>query len=195
VNCGNSISDAEDTDLALKVQKRDEAAFRRLCDKHHPWISGKVLRSMRHTEDSEEVVADILFKVWCHAHNWDPKVGTFYSWLGIVARNTIIDAIRKRVRLKEVMQALAEEIESESAFIEHEVPLRENEILAHNMLMGAFKRVKNPNYRAAWTLHYLEGQSIHEVAIKLNCNPNTVKTWVFRCREALAAILTATDWS
>ena len=52
-------------------------------------------------QDAEEVASDVFIKVWQKLSKWDTEQGSFQAWLNTVARNTIIDAIRKRDRIRE----------------------------------------------------------------------------------------------
>ena len=107
----NDLNATEDTYLATQAKQGDEAAFSQLFDKHYNWVYSKAYRILKDHHDTEEVSLDVFTKVWQKLHNdkWDPNKGSFQAWLNIVARNTIIDAIRKRDRIRESLLTLEEQ--------------------------------------------------------------------------------------
>ena len=99
----NDLSAVEDTYLATQAKAGNDAAFRQLFDKHYKWVYNKAYRMLGNYQDTEEVASDVFIKVWqkLSKNKWDPEKGSFQAWLNMVARNTIIDATRKRNRIRE----------------------------------------------------------------------------------------------
>ena len=139
----------EDTHLAMLTKAGDESAFRLLYDKHNNWVYSKTHRILRNHQDTEEVCADIFFKVWRKIDKWDTDQGSFQAWLNVVARNTIIDAIRKKKRIRESL--LSTENESDVPLSEHEdskpTPDKQLESReAQEILEQALQQVTKPNH-------------------------------------------------
>ncbi|MDD9973599.1 MAG: RNA polymerase sigma factor, partial [Candidatus Poribacteria bacterium] len=126
---------------------------------------------------------------------WDTEQGSFQAWLNTVARNTIIDAIRKRDRIRErPLSGLPDDDEQPLSKYEDPCPGPEQELEAaeaQQILESALEQVTKPNHRIAWMLRHLEGYSIAEIARILNRKEGTVKIWIFRCTEELRKILIA----
>ena len=99
----NDASHVEDTYLAMQAKTGDEAAFRKLFDKHYRWVYNKSYRMLGNYQDAEETASDVFVKLWqkLGMGKWDSDQSSFYAWLNTVARNTIIDAIRKRGQIRE----------------------------------------------------------------------------------------------
>ena len=193
----NDLSAVEDTYLATEAKAGNDAAFRQLFDKHYGWVYSKAYRMLGNYQDTEEVASDVFVKVWqkLSKNKWNAEKGSFQAWLNMVARNTIIDAIRKRNRIREHPiggspdddeQPLSE-YEDPSADPEQELEASE----AQQILESALEQVTKPNHRIAWMLRHLEGYSIAEIARILNRKEGTVKIWIFRCTEELRKILVA----
>ena len=112
-----------------------------------------------------------------------------------MARNTIIDAIRKRDRIRErPLSGSPDEDEQPLSQYEDPRPGPDQEYEAaeaQRILEGALEQVTKPNHRIAWMLRHLEGYSIAEIARILNRKDGTVKIWIFRCTEELRKILIA----
>ena len=164
-----------------------------MFDKHYNWVYSKTYRMLSNHQDTEEVSLDIFMKVWQKIGKWDTVQGSFQAWLNVVAKNTIIDAIRKKERIREAL--LSMEDESELPLVEHQDqrPTPEKQVEsreAQEILEWALEMVKKPNHRVAWILRHLEGCSIAEISQTLQRKEGTVKIWIFRCTEELRQILT-----
>ncbi len=187
----NDLSAAEDTHLAALAKQGDERAFSRLFDKHYKWVYSKAHRMLGNVQDSEEVAMDVLLKVWQKLDKWDTEQGSFQTWLNTVARNTIIDAIRKRERILKPSMSLPKD-ELPPVEYEDTRPGPERQLVAREaqeILESALLQVTKPNHRIAWMLRHLEGYSIAEIAHILNRKDGTVKIWIFRCTGELRQIL------
>lgn len=189
----DDLSAQEDTKLAVLTKEGNETSFRVLFDKHYSWVYSKTYRMLCNHQDTEEVSLDIFMKVWQKIDKWDTDQGSFQAWLNVVAKNTIIDAIRKKERIREAL--LSMEDESEVPLVEYEdsrpTPDKQVESQeAQEVLEQALQLVKKPNHRVAWILRHLEGYSIAEISQTLQRKEGTVKIWIFRCTEELRQILT-----
>ena len=178
--------------------------IRKLFDKHYKWVYNKAYGMLKNHQDSEETSQDVFVKVWekLRLGKWDPDQGSFQAWLNTVARNTIIDAIRKRDQILEQPLSGSPD-EDEQPFEldqyadprpgpEHEVETAEAQLI----LESALEKVTKPNHRIAWILRHFENYPIKEIARILNRTESTVKVWIFRCTEELQKIILAkgTDW-
>ena len=193
----NDLSAVEDTYLATQAKAGNDAAFRQLFDKHYKWVYNKAYRMLGNYQDTEEVASDVFIKVWqkLNKNKWDSEKGSFQAWLNMVARNTIIDAIRKRNRIREHPLSGSPD-EDEQPLSKYEDPYSGPEqeleaVEAQQILESALEQVTKSNHRIAWMLRHLEGYSIAEIARILNRKEGTVKIWIFRCTEELRKILVA----
>ena len=184
-------SDQEDTQLATLTKARDESAFRLLYNKHFNWVFSKTYRMLQNHQDTEEVCSDIFVKMWEKIDKWDTDQGSFQAWLNVVAKNTIIDAIRKKERIREMLLNVDADADMPSEY-EDSRPTPDRLIEskeAQEILEQALAHVTKPNHRTAWILRHLEGCSIAEISEMLNRKEGTVKIWIFRCSQELKQIL------
>ena len=193
----NDLSAVEDTYLATQAKAGNDAAFRQLFDKHYKWVYNKAYRMLGNYQDTEEVASDVFVKVWqkLNKNKWDEEKGSFQAWLNMVARNTIIDAIRKRNRIREHPLSGPQD-DDEQPLSQYEDPYSGPEqeleaVEAQQILENALEQVTKSNHRIAWMLRHLEGYSIAEIARILDRKEGTVKIWIFRCTEELRKILVA----
>ena len=184
-------SDQEDTHLATLTKERDESAFRLLYNKHFSWVFSKTYRMLQNHQDTEEVCSDIFVKMWEKIDKWDTDQGSFQAWLNVVAKNTIIDAIRKKERIRESLLNVDADADMPSEYEDNRpTPDRLIESQeAQEILEQALAQVTKPNHRTAWILRHIEGCSIAEISQTLDRKEGTVKIWIFRCAQELKQIL------
>lgn len=183
----------EDLQLATLAKEGDDIAFEQLFNKHYSWVYSKAYRMLGNYQDTEEVTQDVFIKVWQKLKKWDTAQGSFQAWLNTVARNTIIDAIRKRERIREApLSGQPDDDEVPLSQYEDPRPGPDRQLEAREaqeILESALAMVTKPNHRIAWMLRHLEGYSIAEIARILDRKDGTVKIWIFRCTQELRQIL------
>lgn len=90
----SSISPQTTAMLAVRNQ-RDRAAFAALFDHFAPRLKGFVLRSGVSNAQAEEIVQDVMLTVWRKAQQFDPQRAQVSAWIYQIARNRLIDLLRK----------------------------------------------------------------------------------------------------
>ena len=167
----------------------DEAFFESLFDKHYKRIYDQAYRILHNHQDSEEVSTDVFMKIWGKIGVWDTEIkDKEVAWINVVAKNTIIDAIRKKKRNNESLINLEDESEIPLAGYKDGQPTPDKQAETketQEILNREVQLVKNPNHRKAWALHHLKGQSVIEISRSLGCCVNTVKIWIFRCNQEI----------
>jgi RNA polymerase sigma-70 factor, ECF subfamily len=97
------LRDGEDEWSALMraAVAGDSAAYQRLLSAIAPVLRATARRGLARAgqpvDQAEDIVQDILFAVHLKRHTWDPKA-PFAPWLFAIARNKLIDALRRRGR-------------------------------------------------------------------------------------------------
>ena len=88
-----------ETEWMLAVRdRRDRAAFARLFDHFAPRLKGFVMRAGAGAAEAEDIVQDVMIKVWQRAHQFDPETAQVSGWIYRIARNQQIDRYRKDKR-------------------------------------------------------------------------------------------------
>ena len=121
----------------------DEGAYHRLLRSVTPVLRAGarrgLLRAGQPVDQSEDIVQDILLAVHLKRHTWDSNA-PFAPWLFAIARNKLIDALRRRgrrvfVNIDDFAELLPDEPKTEratSAEIEAQLktlPARQREVL------------------------------------------------------------------
>jgi len=82
--------------VARVANTRDKQEFSELFDHFAPRIKSFILKTFPGSELlAEDLVQDVMIKVWDKAHLYKPEVAAVSTWIFTLARNTRIDQIRK----------------------------------------------------------------------------------------------------
>src|SRR5450755_2892373 len=94
--------------LVRGVRERDSAAFEQLYDRYHQLVYGIARRILPDAEAAEDVTQAAFLKLWTNPEAF--RGGHFSGWLGRVARNCTIDALRRRAVRREAIAPAAEAV-------------------------------------------------------------------------------------
>ncbi len=175
---GSSISDAEL--LGRFVTGRDEAAFELLVWRHAPLVFGVCRRVLHDLHDAEDALQATFLALARHAgrlHRREAVAG----WLYQVARRTALRARadRERRAARERPSRAAEDLPAPS---DPSLQPEREEVRA--ILDAEVSRLPE-RFRVPVILCYLEGKTVNEAALILNCSRGTVASRLARGRERL----------
>ena len=127
--------------------------------------------------DRKEIVAEAVAKAWNHRDSYDPGKASFQTWVGRIARNTLLDHIRK-AKPKDDASAHADDGRVAKA---PDTPMMEDEgVEAVLKAVGCLPE----NYQKVITL-LSEGKGPQEIAEILGCSHNAATIKCCRARKAL----------
>ena len=187
------MADADaDALLVERVKHGDVRAFEMLVVKYQRRIERLIGRMVRDTD----LVQDIAQESFIRAYRAIPQFrgeSAFYTWLYRIAVNTakkaLVDMKRDPVVLESSMHSGDDGDETsrgENALTDGETPeslLASKEVAAAvNAAIGALSE----DLRQAVTLREIEGLSYEEISEAMNCPIGTVRSRIFRAREAIA---------
>lgn len=176
-----------DRQLVKRVQKGDKRAFDLLVLKYQHKIMGLVARYIRDHSEVQDVVQEAFIK----AYRALPKFrgeSAFYTWLYRIAINTAKNYLVARNRRPpgtDIDLDDAEYIEGQSVLKEIANP--ENRLSTRELKTVIDKAIKQlpEDLRTAVTLREFEGLSYEEIAHVMDCPVGTVRSRIFRAREAI----------
>ncbi|MEY4593110.1 MAG: polymerase sigma factor RpoE [Pseudomonadota bacterium] len=178
--------------LVQKAQAGDEAAFSQLVIKYQRKLSRLVSRLVRNSGEAEEVVQEAFIKAFRALPNFRGD-SAFYTWLyriGInTAKNHLLTASRRVQTLSDYDSDDAEHFVEPNGL--HELATPES-ILQSKQIAETVNRAMNnlpDELRTAITLREIEGCSYEEIAEQMGCPIGTVRSRIFRAREAISAEL------
>ena len=174
--------ESEWTDLMRAANSGDGAAYHRLLTVITPVLRATAQRGLARagqpTDQCEDIVQEILLAVHLKRHTWDPAA-PFGPWLFAIARNKLIDSLRKRGRRVFV------DIDDFTDVLPAEPPreqLPAGEVGAH--LASLPQRQREVLQSIA-----VESASIRETATKLAMSEGAVRVALHRGLASLAAKL------
>jgi RNA polymerase sigma-70 factor (ECF subfamily) len=176
-----------DQELVARVQQGDKKAFDLLVLKYQQKITNLISRYIR---DPHEVL-DVTQEAFIKAYRAIPKFrgdSAFYTWLYRIAINTAknyLVAQGRRPPSDDVEAEMAEQMDVGVRLKETGTP--ENHVLTEEISMTVQKAIDDlpEDLRTAIVLRELEGMSYEEIANAMSCPVGTVRSRIFRAREAI----------
>lgn len=176
-----------DKELVERVQNGDKAAFDLLVLKYQSRIVNLVSRFVRNPADAMDVTQEAFIKAYRALPNFRGD-SAFYTWMYRIAVNTAKNflAVQSR-RPNEADQDISEieQIEGDNALKEQATP--EHMLLRDEIQSTVINAIENlpEDLRMAIMLREVEGLSYEEIAAVMECPIGTVRSRIFRAREAI----------
>ena len=184
-----------DAPLVERVKRGDQRAFEMLVVKYQRRVERLIARMVRDTD----LVPDIAQETFIRAYRAFPNFrgdSAFYTWLYRIAVNTAKKALMELKRDPLVTQAAlaSREDEDETSRVENELSDGETpeSLMASKQIaqeVNAAVEALSEDLRQAITLREIEGLSYEDIAEVMNCPIGTVRSRIFRAREAIATRL------
>jgi len=182
-----------DAPLIDRVKNGDVKAFEMLVVKYQRRIERLIGRMVRDVD----LVPDIAQETFIRAYRAIPQFrgeSQFYTWLYRIAVNTAKKALMELKRdplITESARASRDGDDDETSRAENELTTGETpeSLLASKevaMTVNAAIEALSEDLRQAITLREIEGLSYEEIAELMNCPIGTVRSRIFRAREAIA---------
>ena len=176
-----------DQQLVARVQRGEKAAFDLLVLKYQSRIVNLVSRFVRNPSDALDVTQEAFLKAYRALPSFRGE-SAFYTWMYRIAVNTAKNwlAIQsRRTADSEIDYEEIERIEGNNALKEYATPehlLLKDEI--QETVIAAIEDLPE-DLRLAITLREVEGLSYEEIATVMECPIGTVRSRIFRAREAI----------
>lgn len=176
-----------DQELVERVQRGDTRAFDLLVRKYQHKIVSVITRYVSDWSEAQDVSQEAFLRAYraIHAFRGD---SAFYTWMYRIAINTA-----KNYLVSQGRRPPTDDIPIEDAVI-HEGSLRlrematpERELMRQEIEQTVFATVEGlpEELRVAITLREVDGLSYEEIAETMNCPIGTVRSRIFRAREAI----------
>ncbi|MGD8483365.1 MAG: RNA polymerase sigma factor RpoE [Thioalkalispiraceae bacterium] len=177
------------TDKALieRVQQGDKKAFDLLVLKYQNRIMKVLSRYLYDQNEVQDMAQEAFIKAYRALPNFRGD-SAFYTWLYRIAINTAknhLVAQGRRPPSADIDAAEAEQYDGASALKEYASP--EREVLKDEIQKVVAKAIDElpDDLKTAITLRELEGMSYEEIAEAMDCPIGTVRSRIFRAREAV----------
>lgn len=173
--------------LVERVQAGDKRAFDLLVIKYQSRIVNVISRYLRDPVEAMDLAQEAFIKAYRALPNFRGE-SAFYTWLYRIAINTAknhLVAQSRRPPTDDVEATEAEQFEGQSALKENATP--ESMMLRDEIQKVIFSAIEAlpDDLRTAITLRELEDMSYEEIAEAMDCPIGTVRSRIFRAREAI----------
>ncbi|MCW5237455.1 RNA polymerase sigma factor RpoE [Verminephrobacter eiseniae] len=188
-------SPAENSDLQLveRTVAGDQRAYELLVIKYQRRIERLIGRMVRDTDLVQDIAQETFIRAYRALHQFRGDA-QFYTWLYRIAVNSAKKALMEMKRNPVISEnALrGNEQEDETSYLGHELTSDETPetVLAAQevaQVVNAAVQDLPEDLRQAVVLREIEGLSYEEIAAAMGCPIGTVRSRIFRAREAISA--------
>ena len=177
-----------DLSLVRRVQAGERGAYDLLVLKYQHKVVKLVMRYVRNPADAEDVAQEAFIKAYRALPQFRGD-SAFYTWLYRIAINTAKNALvsRERNPVGYELDAPGHEDGADMSGRLRDPDTPEGLALSEeirNIVHGAIGALPE-DLRTAIVLRELEGLSYEEIAATMNCPVGTVRSRIFRAREAI----------
>ncbi|MDO5288152.1 MAG: RNA polymerase sigma factor RpoE [Pseudomonadota bacterium] len=181
---------------ALLVERAvagDQRAYELLVIKYQRRIERLIARMVRDVDLVQDIAQETFIRAWRALHQFRGDA-QFYTWLYRIAVNTakktLLELKRDPVLVEAALQSSGDDDETsrrENELTSESTP--ESELAAREIAaaVNAAMEALPEELRQAVTLREIEGLSYEEIAEAMNCPIGTVRSRIFRAREAISA--------
>lgn len=187
------MGDSEvDQQLVERAQRGDKYAFELLVVKYQRRLARLISRFVRDAAEVDDVTQEAFIKAYRALPAFRGE-SAFYTWLyriGINTAKNYLLALKRRAPTS--TSSNTEDAEGfEDADLLQEVSTPENELMSKQVVEVVNSSLQElpDDLRTALTLREIEGLSYEEIASVMNCPIGTVRSRIFRAREAISTNL------
>lgn len=181
------LTQEQDQQLVERVQQGEKRAFDLLVLKYQHKIYALVMRFVHDTQEAQDVAQEAFIKAYRALGNFRGE-SAFYTWLYRIAINTAKNHLVAKGRRPPDVDIEADDAE----FFIGDNGLKDIDTPEHNLLRDEIEQVVHKaihqlpeDLRTALTLREFDGLSYEEIAEVMQCPVGTVRSRIFRAREAV----------
>ena len=178
-----------DQQLVARAQRGDKKAFELLVVKYQRKLARLLSRFVRDASEVEDVAQETFIKAYRALPSFRGD-SAFYTWLyriGInTAKNYLVSLGRRAPTVTGVDSEEAEGFEEGDQLRDLNTP--ENQMMSRQLAETVNQALQElpEELRTAITLREIDGMSYEEIAQIMSCPIGTVRSRIFRAREAIA---------
>ncbi|MDH5784763.1 MAG: RNA polymerase sigma factor RpoE [Chromatiales bacterium] len=176
-----------DQELVRRVQQGDKKAFDLLVLKYQQRIAKLVSRYVRDQDEVLDVTQEAFIKAYRALANFRGD-SAFYTWLYRIAINTAKNYLVAQGRRPPATDVDADDavyVDGGYRLSDHDTP--EQLVQRDEVERVIYETIDSlpEDLRTAITLREMEGLSYEEIAVTMDCPVGTVRSRIFRAREAI----------
>jgi RNA polymerase sigma factor (sigma-70 family) len=171
----NGMSDKEILELSYKKP----SSFGELFDRHYKRFMRIAQKTLRSTEDAEDVVQDTFVRIYKYGKKFPQNGGEFVPWSNTIFKNCLADQINK---YKKLTVTLTEEIENTNPYLQTSELQSETSESDKNYVQFVLKKMDGVTAEII-NLRYILGKPFKEIAKILNIKNSTARVRVHRSKK------------
>lgn len=187
------LSSDSDLQLVERTVAGDQRAYELLVIKYQRRIERLIARMVRDTDLVQDIAQETFLRAYRALHQFRGEA-QFYTWLYRIAVNTakktLVEMKRDPVMLESALHVGEDDDETFRARNEPSTDETPETVMAAQEIAAAVNAAMDAlpeDLRQAVTLREIEGLSYEEIAAAMNCPIGTVRSRIFRAREAISA--------
>jgi len=165
-----------DDALVSLLVSGEEKGLRLIYEKYFSLIYSFIAKECHSAEDSKDLTQDVFFKLWKSRHTL-PKLESLKNYLFIIARNTFIDYIRRKIN-----QRVFEELTTHTAIEVSDIEINDQELI--DELIKYSKEMPEKRLEV-FKLRWIEGKSRKEIAEQMGISIITVDIHIRKALQFL----------
>jgi RNA polymerase sigma-70 factor (ECF subfamily) len=169
----------------------DETARRALYETHHAASFRLAYVLLQDACDAEEVVQDAFVYLFRHLHHYDPRRGSFWTWLRVI----LVSRCRNKRRRRRLPRVSLDVLEATGQAPADPTPARDPagvlEMQGTRRAVWEALQQVSPGARDALVLRYYEGLSYAEIAQALDCSADAARARVAHGKTQMRRLLSA----
>jgi len=179
----------KDQNLVQRVQRGDKVAFEMLFTKYQRRVSRLVARFVRSEAEVEDIVQESFIKAYRALASFRGD-SAFYTWLYRIAVNTaknhLVSASKRPISLSQFEKNDDDDFQEDIFMSDAATP--ESELITKQIAETVNKSMNElpADLREAIMLREIEGMSYEDIADAMGCPKRTVRSRIFRAREAIS---------
>ncbi len=174
----------EKTILFLKVKNKDKEAYGRFYDLYATRIYRFIFFKINSVSDAQDLTSEVFLKLWQYIKE-DKEIKNLNAFTYMVARNTVIDFYRSKVRKEDSVEEVEESDLANTPAGNRADPLAQQIVNSDlNQVLKGLENLKD-EYKEVIILKYLDELSTGEIAEVLNKSRGAVRVLLHRAAKAL----------
>lgn len=154
--------------LLNNLRNGDYGAFDILYDRYAGRLTSNLLKLLKSTELTEEILQEVFLKIWETREQIDPEK-SFRSYLFRIAHNMVYYTFRESARQKRLEDYLLSYASDYTNVVEEQLTLKEAEQRYQQIV-----DMLPPKRQAVYRMFKLEGKSYEEISRELHISTSTI---------------------